>query len=128
MEYINVGNVLKEVQALSDSFAKVDLSNVSSVDKQTAVGWGMPNYDAGIQKKSGFTSDKAGLVSITAEIDDSATAHVLKINGTEIFNKRWGASHLQGLVTHTIPVPVKTKIEYTSPAAVKILFYPFKGV
>lgn len=128
VENIDVGNVLKELQALSVNSANVSLSNVSSAGKQTSVGWGMPNYAAGIQKTSGFTSDKAGLVLIIANVSDNGTAHVLKINGTEIFNNRWGASYLNGIVTHTIPVPAGTKIEYTSPTTVKIMFYPFKGV
>lgn len=128
VENIDVGNVLKELQALSVNSANISLSNVSSAGKQTAVGWGMPNYAAGIQKTSGFTSDKAGLVLIIANVNDNGTAHVLKINETEIFNNRWGASYLNGIVTHTIPVPAGTKIEYTSPTTVKIMFYPFIGV
>lgn len=109
-------------------YAKTDLSNVSTAGKSASVSWGTPNYAAGIQKNSGFTSDKAGLVLIIANVNDVVAAHVLKINGTVIFNNRWGASYLNGLVTHTIPVPAGTKIEYTSPTTVKIMFYPFKGV
>jgi hypothetical protein len=128
VENIDVGNVLKELQALSVNSANVSLSNVSSAGKANSVSWGTPNYAAGIQKTSGFTSDKAGLVLIIANVNDRGQAHVLKINGTEIFNHNWGASYLNGIVTHTIPVPAGTKIEYTSPTTVKIMFYPFKGV
>lgn len=110
--------------------ANVGLENVTPAQsfKDMSIGWGIPNYAAGIWKNSGFTSDKAGLVLIIANVDDTVTPHVLKINGTEIFNSRWGGYYLKGIVTHNIPVPAGTKIEYTSPADVKILFYPFKGV
>lgn len=128
VETIDVGNVLKELQALSVNSADVSLSNVSAAGKATSVSWGIPNYAAGIQKTSGFTSDKAGLVLIIANVGDSKQAHILKIDGTEIFNQFWGAPYLNGMVTHNIPVPVGTKIEYTAPTTVKIMFYPFKGV
>ena len=43
-----VDNVAKEVDNAITGFAKTDLSNVSAEGIDTAVGWGMPDYSAGV--------------------------------------------------------------------------------
>jgi len=96
--------------------------------RETVIDWMMPDYSRGISKSSGFISESNGMVMIIADVTDVTTAHVFKINGTTILNHRWGASYLQGSIIHTLMIPKNTKIEYTAPSTVSIIFYPCKGV
>lgn len=125
VENINVGNVLKELQALSVNSANVSLSNVSSAGKQTFVGWGMPNYAAGISATSPYTAPKAGFIIGIHNLSDNGFRS-LTINSVEIYNTKTGAVALNGQSTgFCYPVAKGDVVSWTDSN--KMTFYPNKG-
>nr|DAY71734.1 MAG TPA: hypothetical protein [Caudoviricetes sp.] len=126
VENINVGNVLKELQALSVNSANVSLSNVSSAGKQTAVGWGMPNYKAGVAMTSPYTTPKAGFIIGIHNLSDNGYRS-LTINSVELYNTEIGVSYLNGQSAgFCYPVAKGDIVSWTNFK--KMTFYPNKGV
>lgn len=138
VENINVGNVLKELQALSVNSANVSLSNVSSAGKQTSVGWGMPNYAAGISvsfplSNSKFTAPSKGIYMVNAKWAGNNNGVNAFVNGTKIAsggNSQAGSAYVDSGSSVFIPLD-KGDILYFDQAcrAVRLsMFYPMKGV
>lgn len=138
VENINVGNVLKELQALSDNSANVSLSNVSSAGKQTSVGWGMPNYAAGVSvsfplSNSKFTAPSKGIYMVNAKWAGNNNGVHAFVNGTKIAsggNSQPGGAYVDTGSSVFIPLD-KGDILYFDEAcrAVRLsMFYPMKGV
>lgn len=138
VENIDVGNVLKELQALSVNSANVSLSNVSSAGKQTSVGWGMPNYAAGVSvsfplSDSKFTAPSKGVYMVNAKWagnNDGANAFVNETKIASGGNSQAGKSYVDSGSSAFIPLD-KGDILYFDQAcrAVRLsMFYPMKGV
>lgn len=138
VENIDVGNVLKELQALSVNSANVSLSNVSSAGKQTSVGWGMPNYAAGISvsfplSDSKFTAPSKGIYMVNAKWAGNNDGVNAFVNGTKIAsggNSQPGGAYVDTGSSVFIPLD-KGDILYFNQAcrAVRLsMFYPMKGV
>lgn len=138
VENIDVGNVLKEVQALAGNFANVNLSNVSSAGKQMAVGWGLPNYAAGVSvsfplSASKFTAPLKGIYMVNAKWAGNNDGVNAFVNGTKIAsggNSQAGGAYVDNGSSVFIPLD-KGDILYFDQAcrAVRLsMFYPMKGV
>ena len=138
VENIDVGNVLEELQALSVNSANVSLSNVSSAGKQTAVGWGMPNYAAGVSvsfplSNSKFTAPSKGVYMVNAKWAGNNAGVNAFVNGTKIAsggNSQPGSAYVDTGSSVFIPLD-KGDILYFDQAcrAVRLsMFYPMKGV
>lgn len=138
VENIDVGNVLKELQALSVNSANVSLSNVSSAGKQTSVGWGMPNYAAGVSvsfplSNSKFTAPSKGIYMVNAKWAGDNNGVNAFVNGTKIAsggNSQPGGAYVDTGSSVFIPLD-KGDILYFDQAcrAVRLsMFYPMKGV
>lgn len=126
VENIDVGNVLKELQALSVNSANVSLSNVSSDAKQTAVNWNKPNYKAGVAMTSPYTTPKAGFIIGVHNLSDNVFRS-LTINSVEIYNTKSGAAYLGGQTAgFCYPVAKGDIVSWTYFN--KMTFYPNKGV
>lgn len=125
-----VGNINKELQALSVNSVNVSLSNVSSAGKQTSVDWGMPNYAAGISATSPYTAPKAGFIISLRDISAVRSGR-LTINGIEIYTTqptRAGgrAGDLGGYIAgFCYPVAEGDVVSWTN--FYKMTFYPNKG-
>lgn len=138
VENINVGNVLKELQALSVNYANVSLSNVSSAGKQTAVGWGMPNYAAGVSvsfplSNSKFTAPTKGIYMVNAKWAGNNNGVNAFVNETKIAsggNSQEGNSYVDTGSSVFIPLDKGDILYFDQDCrAVRLsMFYPMKGV
>lgn len=109
--------------------ANNDLSNVASVAssfKEASVGWGMPDYSAGVSMTSPYTTTKSGFIIGIHNISDNGYRS-LTINNVSIYNTKTGASYLGGQSAgFCYPVAKGDVISWTNFAA--MTFYPSKGV
>lgn len=126
VENINVGNVLKELQALSVNSANVSLSNVNATGKANTVDWNKPNYKAGVAMTSPYTTPKAGFIIGVHNLSDNGFRS-LTINSVGIYNTKTGASYLSGQSAgFCYPVAKGDIVSWTNFN--KMTFYPNKGV
>lgn len=126
VENINVGNVLKELQALSVNSVNVSLSNVNATGKANTVDWNKPNYKAGVAMTSPYTTPKAGFIIGVHNLSDNGFRS-LTINSVEIYNTKSGASYLNGQSAgFCYPVAKGDIVSWTNFN--KMTFYPNKGV
>lgn len=126
VENINVGNVLKELQALSVNFANVSLSNVNATGKANTVDWNKPNYKAGVAMTSPYTTPRAGFIIGVHNLSVNGLRS-LTINSVEIYNTQSGAEYLNGKSAgFCYPVAKDDIVSWTNFN--KMTFYPNKGV
>lgn len=123
-----VGIDINQVYEDMNLKANGDLSNVASVSqtfKDLSVGWGMPDYSAGITvKATSYTAPKAGIVLINCQHADHATNQVT-INGVRLYSVSMTGSYANG----TLPpfeTPVSAGDVITSNQNI-LKFYPYKG-
>lgn len=125
VENINVGNVLKELQALSVNSANVSLSNINATGKANTVDWNKPNYKAGVAMTSPYTTPRAGFIIGVHNLSDNGFRS-LTINSVEIYNTKSGASYLNGQSAgFCYPVAKGDIVSWTNFN--KMIFYPNKG-
>lgn len=125
VENINVGNVLKELQALSVNSANVSLSNINATGKANTVDWNKPNYKAGVAMTSPYTTPKAGFIIGVHNLSDNGFRS-LTINSVEIYNTKTGARYLSGQSAgFCYPVAKGDEVSWTNFN--KMTFYPNKG-
>ena len=108
--------------------ATTDLSNVSSVAssfKEQSLGWGTPNWNAGVSFSSGFVAPSAGFVVI-ASIRGNNSQNYGYVNGV-VFFRNLQASSGADSASGTAIVSKGDVITYSGNADVRV-FYPFKGV
>lgn len=126
VENIDVGNVLKELQALSVNSANVSLSNIDVTGKANTVDWNKPNYKAGVAMTSPYTTPKAGFIIGVHNLSDNEFRS-LTINSVEIYNTESGAHYLNGQTAgFCYPVAKGDIVSWTNFN--KMTFYPNKGV
>lgn len=102
----------------------VDLGNVPSAGRATAVGWNIPDYSAGVGIASGFVADKAGIVIGCMDTYVTNTYIRAYVNG-ELVAIDGGSNNCSG---HFI-VPIDVGDTVTFDGGYKtVKFYPFKGV
>lgn len=126
VENIDVGNVLKELQALSVNSANVSLSNVNATGKANTVDWNKPNYKAGVAMTSPYTTPKAGFIIGVHNLSDNGFRS-LTINSVKIYDTKTGARYLSGQSGgFCYPVAKGDIVSWTNFD--KMTFYPNKGV
>ena len=108
--------------------ANNDLSSVASVAssfKEASVGWGMPDYSAGVGKASNtqFTAESDGF--LLYNYAGATSTNTLTINGISI-NLTTQAQYSHG-VALMLPIPKGTTYKLTGGGN-KLIFYPLKGV
>lgn len=79
----NLSNLTATGEARFTTKADTDLGNVSADGKATAIGWGMPDYSAGIQitGSASFTCPSAGFVTIQPV---GGTSGIVYVNGNRV--------------------------------------------
>lgn len=108
--------------------ADVDLSNINPTQnvKNTIVGWGMPDYSAGVTvSTTPFIAPYDGVIGFyqTAEVNDELS---INVNGTTIVRKiNAGYSGLG--FSGTILVSKNDTISVNSLAKISTMFFPLKG-
>lgn len=120
--------------------AELDLSNISSAGKETALGWGMPDIANRVLVNSGvltteisYTAPSKGYIAPNFINFHSA---YLKINDVAIYNDTFGSSNVHSkTIIGFIPVEkndvIKAYSDYNNSTAYgdqEIYFYPMKGV
>ena len=108
--------------------ANNDLSSVASVAssfKEASVGWGMPDYSAGVGKASNtqFTAESDGF--LLYNYAGATSTNTLTINNISI-NLTTQAQYSHG-VALMLPIPKGATYKLTGGGN-KLIFYPLKGV
>lgn len=124
--YLN--GVTSNLQTQVNGRAKTDLSNVASVAssfKEASVGWGMPDYSAGVGKASNrqFTAERDGF--LLYNYAGATSTNTLTINNINI-NLTTQAQYSHGIAL-MLPIPKGTTYKLTGGGN-KLIFYPLKGV
>ena len=135
--YYYVGDTLQNAQLINVARIEEKLVNfvdkTSTTDRETVVGWGIPDYTAGISfsNNTDYTAPKNGVAMCVVNLGDfdglgDATVY---INNNEVFHI---AGTSAGSVRNLIYIPVskgniiKVYMKRTTTSSLK--FYPFKGV
>lgn len=104
----------------------LDVGNATSNTKKTIVGWGMPDYNAGISVPSlPYTAINNGYIYITQQNDSYIT-----VNGSNVaYNEQTVAASNSQKIGFFIPVSKNDVITSTNTSkSTGIVFYPMKGV
>lgn len=105
--------------------ANGDLSNVVSVAtsfKEQSVGWGIPDYTAGVGISSGALMPNSGIILVLGQMGD----HVwkwLKINNVELFNFETAGAYFYGKDAMTFQVAKNDKVEFSNCT---VTFFPHR--
>ena len=112
--------------------ADVDLSNAalnaSTTAKETIVGWGMPDYSAGVSISLPYTVTKKGVISIGAYKAQVGT-HYVYINNNKVTGSTNSSNSFYTCVSGEYLVDVGDVFsadEYWNFAV--LIFYPMKGI
>ncbi len=122
--YFYVGETIQDANLISASGVFTALSNkVGFDDKETIIGWGMPDYSAGIALTSGSNPPQLGYVMFDG--NDVQNDYALGyIDGVNVF--RFGSSAYQ--VGETAGMYLVNELNTITTVKAKIKFYPLKGV
>ena len=120
--------------------ATTDMNNITSTGKETVVGWGVPDYTAGISKsgETTYTAESAGEVRV-AYWSASYGRYRATVNGNSVLlatsavNSGMGAGYnSEGYFVSTFNVNKGDVWSITKIAdrasELRIMFYPMKGV
>lgn len=117
---INIGALSEALNNKAD----LDFNNVGDAGKENSIGWGMPDYSAGVGRVAGttYTADRPGWIMWRA---DNVTRGTLYVNG-EIFG---GAGGITGSWAdyNSIFAPVDVGDTYSCTGGDAFIFYPCKG-
>lgn len=130
-EAIDIGQI---TEALNDKMDR-DAGNPATLGKERIVGWGMPDYTAGISKANSFTSDGYYMMYVHC-VDNGTGSHTayVEINGVKIDPRNgnyiatgggWGAWICSFLIQPNDTVSLSK--DYSSVSMYNICF-PLKGV
>lgn len=119
--------------------ANSDLSNVASVAssfKEQSVGWGIPDYTAGIsiavpKSSAPYTAPCSGIYIITYQGGKNTSGKVLQVNGGNAYQFQYtsAANPIFNGVVNLDKGDVLSSDTTSIPSEVHIsIFYPFKGV
>ena len=132
---IDLGNVTASV---ASAFIKSDLSNVGSTQKETIVGWGMPDFSAGVSKSLNtvYQAEKDGWIVIHGWQTSNGNANVelqYSVDGTfsdgitVIKNYTGNSTQTEG--SFIAPIPKGIYYRSTEIGSLhSFIFYPCKGV
>ena len=132
--YFYVGETIQDANVIAASQVLTKVANgidrTSATDRETVVGWGMPDYSAGIDIKSqtnaGYTAPSKGFIVFYSK--QGTQAHTLKINDNVIST---GASSGNTYdCTYCLPVEKGDVFKYSVAVSYvdSAYFFPLKGV
>lgn len=121
--------------ATDEDYADIDLSNISNTGKTTVIGWGMPDYSAGVSKSwnTSVQADKDGWVYVKGAGNTDESSYVLEISTNGSTWVRTASMYAYSSNTTggvLIPVPKGTyyKASQSPSTSARVLtFYPCKG-
>lgn len=134
--YFYVGNFVRneteidvgEITEALDGKLDQDLSNASSSFKETIVGYGMPDYSAGISKTTNanteWSAPSNGFVSVYKQVPNTSTSYYVYVNNQVV---GYGISiECQSGMSTIFPVKKNDVIKYNI-AVNSAVFYPCIG-
>ena len=123
----NLSNLSAAGQAKFDAKANTDASNFTATGKETVVGWGMPDYSAGVTITSGYTATQKGLATVSMNGSDHTT-NTIYVNDVKIGFSYAGNDYQEAPVNTQLSLDVGDKIRWTGTQSVIAIFFPYKGV
>ena len=95
-------------------------------DRETVVGWGTPNYNAGYTVSSGFTASKSGFLKVS--ISSNYPTIDIFVNNVQIVYFRF-EHHYTNQVTYLIPIAKGDVVIFNGSSAggLSATFFPMKG-
>lgn len=115
---------------LADVSGLKDMSNVTATGKNTVVGWGMPDYSAGVSQVEDveYTAPSAGVLYVQAQ--DYNTNTYITIDGERMLVQSISSNQASSSVaTYLIDKGSTYKVEFGRVITGQyITFYPCKGV
>lgn len=134
-ETIQDANVIAAGQVLTKVANSID--RTVKTDRETVIGWGMPDYTAGVTKSNDTVYTATKDIFVIAKNDGyysyaTARLFIYAPNGTELINfsnSGWGGggSNEYGSVCAFIPKGFKYKVTFVSGQKSTIVEYPLKG-
>ena len=127
--YFYVGETIQDANVIAASQVLTKVANgidrTVKSDRETVVGWGMPDYSAGITiNATSYTAPKDGIVLINCQHADHAT-NQLTINGVQLYSVSMTGSYAAGtLPPFEIPVSAGDVIKSNQNI---LRFFPYKG-
>lgn len=83
-----LNNALQDIEDLKlaymPGYVKRDFSNVTQDGKDAAIGWGMPDYSAGIIIQQPYTAPSDGVVSVATWTGTGGQNNYCFVNGTVV--------------------------------------------
>ena len=123
----SLSNLSAAGQAKFDAKANTDASNFTATGKQTVVGWGMPDYSAGVTITSGYTATQKGLATVSMDGTDHNT-NTIYVNDVKIGFSSAENHYQEAPVNTQLSLDVGDKIRWTGTQSVIAIFFPYKGV
>ncbi len=128
---VDLSNLDATGQAKFDAKANTDASNFTAAGKETVVGWGIPDYKAGVDisgytsSSNQFTCPRSGIVVFNVGGGNNAPGHGY-INNVEVMRENCG-------IAHWTSIPFQVYRGDTVYGSVQAgygtsKFYPYRGV
>ena len=121
---VDINKVYEDLNLKANS----DLSNVASVAssfKEASIGWGIPDYSAGVKASfsSSYTAPTKGYIYIQQDNTYNAVFSIF-VNGIEVWKEESGSSYYE----RSCFIPVSKNDVITATGADFYTFFPCKGV
>jgi hypothetical protein len=117
---------------LFNNKADLDMNNITATGKETIVGWGLPDYTAGVSVSSGYIATaKCWLRAHVSGDGGSGTAGeaYIQINGVTIDYARVSSWNYQTINDLVAPLDVGDVVTaYTNRGTATMTIFPMKGV
>ena len=130
--YFYVGDTLQDPALINAGGVLSDVAELKGADfdqsaKEKIVGWGIPDYSAGITITNGYIADRKGLATVSMDGSNHVTSSVY-INGIKIGHSSAGNQYQESSVNAQISLDLGDKISWEGTQQVIAMFFPYKGV
>ena len=133
--YYYVGDTVQDASLINAGAVLGQLSNkisrTSTSDRELVIGWGMPDYSAGVAKNrnTAYTAEMDGLLFVCFNMyQTAANTNYMTINNVVVHGKQLGGNNGGGCFS-VYPLSKNDNWTFsTTSNQGEIMFYPFKGV
>lgn len=113
---------------LADVAGLKDMSNITATGKETVVGWGLPDYTAGVQiTTTAQTATKNGWLIGSLWFSGSNVYFAIDVDGIEIIHSPWATINAWGVLNASIPLKAGQTYRYYGNGTMErnhLYFYP----
>lgn len=129
--YFYVGETIQDanVIAASNVLTNAVMKN-SSADRETVVGWGMPDYSAGVTRSSAtYKETTNGFIVVDYTSSSSESSFSITIGGIDfMFAQGYGGTDYAHCSVGYIPIPKGVEYTITTLRGCRVRYFPVKGV